>query len=263
MHRRHFVTTLGAGALSGLLMSARGARGQQATPAAAGPSMPILRWELRQMASGRTVGVPDHPEHYWIQFKPDGTVAVRADCNRGGGRYAVAGSSLTLSSLDSTKVACSSDSLSDKFVADLGYVVSFKIAGDAQDELVLSLMADGGELQFAPALPGVVWQWVSVEVDGKETERAKEPEKYTIAFDDEGGVTVQADCNRGSGKANVRGDKIDLTVATTRMACGDDSQGSDFLGYLDRAKTYAIKDSALGLALRDGKGIARFKPFLA
>src|SRR5262249_37143070 len=134
-----------------------------------------------------------------------------------------------------------------------------KIAGDAEDQLVLSLMADGGDMQFSPALQGVTWQWVSIEVDGKETDRASDPSRYTIAFDDEGGVTVQADCNHGFGDAKVKGNKIALTIATTRIACASDSQDSVFLKALDQARTFAIKDSSLGLMLADGKSVARFK----
>lgn len=259
MHRRRFVTSLGAGALSGMLLSQRTARGQDASPVPTG-SLPPVRWQLKQIVSQNGTAKPESPENYWIQFLPEGKLALKADCNSGGGSYKVQGSSLTLAQLVSTKVACPPDSLGDKFLANLQYVVSFVLHGDAEDELTLSMMADGGELQFVPVLPGVIWQWVSLEVDGAETARAKDPSKYTLAFADDGSVAVQADCNRGKGSAKIDGEKMTLTAAITRMFCGEGSQDTAFLGALTNAATFVIKGGMLRLTQADGKAIATFKP---
>ena len=208
MNRRTFAMLLGAGVFSGVHF-ARAARAQDATPPAASPvagnAIPPLRWTLQQIASGRKVLTPDNPADYWVQFRPDGKIAIKADCNQGSGGYLLSGSSLTIAQIATTKVPCAEGSLSDIYLGDLDHVVSFVIAGDAQDQLVLSMMADGGELHFAPALSGVVWQWVSVEVDGKETVRVDDSSRYTLAFADDGSVAVLADCNRGKGNAAIDG----------------------------------------------------------
>lgn len=262
MHRRRFVTALGAGALSGVLLSQRAARGQDATPTPAGAISPV-RWQLKQMTSQKGVKTPDHPENYWIQFLPAGKLVLKADCNSGRGSYQIAGSSLTLSELVSTKAACPPGSLGESLLSSLRYVVSFVLHGEVEDELILSMMADGGDLQFAPVLPGVVWQWVSLEVDGEETERAKDPSAYTLTFNEDGSVAVRADCNRGNGTAKVDGDKVRITAAITRMFCGEDSQDAIFLDAVDQARTFAIHDGTLRLTQADGKTVALFQPVAA
>lgn len=259
MNRRTALTWALAGSVALIVRRSLGAA--FATPAT-GAAIPPLRWELRQIASGNRVLVPDDPARFWLQFLPDGEVRLRADCNEGSGRYALDGPSLTLTELAATAMACGEGSLGERFLMSLGYVVSFRIAGDVSDRLLLEMMADGGTLTFEPALTGVVWEWVDFEGGDRGTVSARDPGRYTLEFREDGTVTLQADCNRGTGEATIEGSSVDLTVATTLIGCPDDSQGSDFLRYLDEANSFVIRDGMLALSLPADSGIARFRPAL-
>jgi heat shock protein HslJ len=239
---------------------ARLTRAHDATPTPMASAIPPLRWELQRIASNNQTLTPDEPANYWIQLLPDGKVWLKADCNQGGGSYTLDGNSLSFSELVTTRVACAEGSIADDFVKSLGYVAAWQIVGDVTDELVLQMMADGGSLTFRPALTGVVWEWVRFEGGDGSVVTAADPARYTLAFQDDGSVDVKADCNTGSGQANVSDSSLDLTVATTEIACPPDSQANDFLRYLDEAVTFVIADGMLHLALPADAGIASFRP---
>src|SRR5689334_20704416 len=57
-------------------------------------------------------GTSDASDRYTLEFMPDGRVQVRADCNRGAGRYtADPDGRLTLASIALTKIGCGAGSL--------------------------------------------------------------------------------------------------------------------------------------------------------
>lgn len=241
------------------LALARFVRAHDATPEPNG-LIPPLRWELRQIASNNRVLTPDDPANYWLQLLPDGTAWMRADCNQGRGRYALDGSSLTFTDFATTLVACPDGSIADDYTRALGFVAAYQLTGDLSDELVLEMMADGGTLTFRPSLSGVTWEWVQFEGGDGAVVTAVDPSRYTLAFLDGGAIQVKADCNDGRGMATIDGSSLDLTVATTRMACPGDSQASDFLRYLDEAVSFVIADGMLHLSLPMDAGIASFRP---
>lgn len=82
---------------------------------------------------------------YVITFNADGTVNVVADCNTGRGTYTVDGSSLTISPLATTLMACPEGSLGDAFLNHLTFAGTFTIQGNT---LFIDLMADGGRMTF-------------------------------------------------------------------------------------------------------------------
>jgi heat shock protein HslJ len=49
---------------------------------------------------------PSDPSRFTIEFKTDGTIGVRADCNQCGGSYSVSGDTLTVGPLVCTLIAC-------------------------------------------------------------------------------------------------------------------------------------------------------------
>jgi len=68
---------------------------------------------------------PADPNTYHIEFTPQGTVSVRADCNRAAGMYTTDGHRLTITLGPSTQVACPPGSLGDEYVRQLGMVTSY------------------------------------------------------------------------------------------------------------------------------------------
>ncbi|MER3486511.1 MAG: hypothetical protein C4345_11625 [Chloroflexota bacterium] len=109
-------------------------------------------WQWDHFLGGRDIGAaPANPSAYTIEFRDDGTVAVRADCNTGTGRYEGTPPQLIISDLSITEMACSSGSLSGDFVRNLRDVRSFVFRGG---QLYLTLMADAGIMIFsADVLP--------------------------------------------------------------------------------------------------------------
>jgi heat shock protein HslJ len=117
--------------------------------AAAEPMPPVgivWAWQSAQFADGRRIAVAAS-ERYTIEFSPDGTLRVRADCNRGSARYAVDGVRLSIGPVATTKKGCADDSHDRDFVAALEHVRGFR--GDDR-ELVLTLAASGSWMHFAP-----------------------------------------------------------------------------------------------------------------
>lgn len=121
-----------------------------ATASAGEPfSLDGTAWRLVQIQSmDDTVFTPDVRDKYTLVFESDGTLLVRADCNRGRGTWQREGSSgLQFGPIATTRMACPPDSLHDRFLSDLGYVRSFV----QRDGLVyLATMADGAILEFEP-----------------------------------------------------------------------------------------------------------------
>lgn len=112
------------------------------TPALVGP---VWQWEEYLGGDDSTVA-PDDPSKYTIEFRDDGSVSVRADCNRGFGSYAEQGGSLTIDVSGVTQALCEQDSLSDRYLRDLAQVRTYAIE---DGKLFLNLMADAGDLRHA------------------------------------------------------------------------------------------------------------------
>lgn len=91
----------------------------------------------------------DAPDRYTILFGQDGRVAVRADCNRGTGRYTVTDDRrITISPLALTRAMCPEGSLSDRYGRELARAaIYFMRDGD----LYIELPMDSGTLRFRRA----------------------------------------------------------------------------------------------------------------
>ncbi len=121
-------------------------------PIGAEDSLPIgvvWSWLGTQMKDGAGV-VPEGRERYTLEFRPGGTVSVRADCNRGNATYARSGSSLAIGPIALTRMACPSDTRDAEFLKGLGAVSGHQMRGS---DLVLTLKADSGSMRFASSRP--------------------------------------------------------------------------------------------------------------
>ena len=104
---------------------------------------PVWQWE-EFLGNDDSRVVPDDPSRYTIEFAADGSVAVRADCNRGFGTYAEAAGALTIEVSGLTRAQCEEGSLSDEYLRDLADVRTYVIEGG---KLYLDVMADVGTLR--------------------------------------------------------------------------------------------------------------------
>ena len=134
-------------ALSSLLPA--GSVGAQETPPpAAAQAIPPLIWQLTAFPGAG----PIEPGRYTVQFAPDGTVAIRADCNWVLGAWTGGGGAVDITVTQTTVAACPADSLEQPFVQALdgatAYVLDAGMGG-------LILTGPGGEMRFAPVLPAM------------------------------------------------------------------------------------------------------------
>ncbi len=104
-------------------------------------------WEWQEFRGGNgQKTAPDDPSKYTLTFGSDGRFAVRADCNMGSGAYTVNGPSIELKVGPLTRAMCPPESLSDRFLRDLGDTRSYVFR---DGRLFLALMADAGISTFA------------------------------------------------------------------------------------------------------------------
>lgn len=105
---------------------------------------PLWEWVGSQY-NDDTTAVPPQSEAYTVQFGADGTVAVRADCNRKGGHYSVDAQRIVIEITRSTRAACPDGSLEDQFVRDLtgGVIWFFK-----DDDLYIDIQYDTGTMRL-------------------------------------------------------------------------------------------------------------------
>jgi heat shock protein HslJ len=102
-----------------------------------GPSnVQDVTWKLEtiERAGNAAITVPN-PEQYTIRFEANNNLAVRADCNSCSGRYALNGSSLSISSMACTLIFCQLGSLDGNYAQALENVQSWRIV---DSKLVLS-----------------------------------------------------------------------------------------------------------------------------
>ncbi len=106
-------------------------------------------WQLVRFQGGDdTTLTPDDRAKYTIEFRADGSLTARIDCNRGRGTWTSPGpSQLQFGPLAVTRAQCPQGSLHDRIVKDWSYIRSY-VSKDGH--LFLSLMADGGIYEFEP-----------------------------------------------------------------------------------------------------------------
>jgi len=149
--------------IDGLSMNMRTAEGSTALnlrrvpdmesqPAAEQPETEIVgvTWYWRafqDQAEINDFAVKD-PANYSLTLQPDGTVAIKADCNQVSWTYTLEGSSLSFNTLGpSTLAFCGEDSLDQQYLAMLGNVATY--VTDDEGALYLNLFADAGNMVFS------------------------------------------------------------------------------------------------------------------
>jgi para-nitrobenzyl esterase len=121
-----------------------------ASPASATAGLQGSSWRLIQISMSDGVTRPAiERSRYTVGFGADGVLNVRFDCNRGRGSWKSAGpGNLEFGPLALTRALCPMGSLHDELVRQWPHVRSYVVK---DGRLYLSLMADGGTIEFEPA----------------------------------------------------------------------------------------------------------------
>jgi heat shock protein HslJ len=212
----------------------------------------------------------DDPNQYILTFSQDGTISVKADCNNAAGTFSEDGSSLTVQMGPSTMALCPPESHSEDLIKFLG---SSAIYFFENGHLFIDLMADGGTMEFAPAgstnstvsedlevsLTSHTWELGSYVYEEAATD-IDTPENYTLTFNEDGTVSIKADCNNATGNYTDDGENLTVEVGpTTLAACPEGSLSEEFLKLVGMAGTYQIAQGYLFIATNDSLGIMNFR----
>lgn len=101
------------------------------------------------MSMNDTESIPDDRSRYTLRLQADGSVQIRADCNRAMGNWSsAAAGKLRFGPLAATKAMCPPDSLHDTYLAQFPWVRSYVMK---DGNLFLATMADGSIVEFEPA----------------------------------------------------------------------------------------------------------------
>lgn len=89
------------------------------------------------------------PERYTIKFLADGSLTVRADCNRAQGHYSESGAGrISIDIMGMTRAACPPTSYGDDFVQNLEHVANYFLR---DGDLYMDMKVDGGTFHLQPA----------------------------------------------------------------------------------------------------------------
>ena len=111
-------------------------------------------------------------------------------------------------------------------------------------------------------LAGTAWRLVQIMSMNDQVFTPDEQDKYTLAFGDDGRLSVRADCNRGQGTWSAKEpSQLELgPLAMTRALCPPGSLYDRFVGDLDFIRSYVLKDGHLFLATMTDGAILEFEP---
>jgi heat shock protein HslJ len=120
--------------------------------------------------------------------------------------------------------------------------------------------ADRGAGSDNPLI-GPTWEWQET-VGGDDAELAPDdPARYTLAFNDDGTASIQADCNQVVGSYSI--DESLLTIElgpSTMAACAEGSLSDPYLAMLSAATTYVMEGDDLVISLFGDAGTMRLSP---
>jgi putative lipoprotein len=122
--------------------------------------------------------------------------------------------------------------------------------------------ADDGAAADTAALAGTTWQWVEFQdTAGQNSFTLDDPENYILSFNDDGTVSIQADCNAARGTYTAENGSLSITPGPTTLAeCGPDSRYVPYIRGLRDAVSYVVEDDQLFLNLPVDAGNLVFEP---
>lgn len=111
-----------------------------------------------------------------------------------------------------------------------------------------------------PEALNATWEWVGFTTPLIQ-ESIDASSRYTITFDPAGRVSIQADCNRGTGTYTLPepGHITFGPIGVTRMACPEPSQGDRFADLVQRSTVFFMQGGEFFLELPMDSGTLRFR----
>ncbi|MFN8472924.1 MAG: META domain-containing protein [Anaerolineae bacterium] len=251
------------GAIAALLLVSATQPALAAPTAATGVTLtgPVWQWaSVAEGTSGAATTVPT-PASYTIQFNPDGTANIKADCNNVIASYTAQGQSLTITLGPSTMAYCGEASLDTQYLQLLSQAQSYTIDGSqlkltTQNNAQMTFnsgaaQADGAQSLGPDILRNKKWQWVQTRYADGSTEDNPNAAAYWLAFFGDGVFVGRADCNvgRGTYRANDKNQIWFRPAATTLKQCGASTRFQDLVDIVLNAEGYRLEDSGKVLVI--------------
>jgi heat shock protein HslJ len=132
--------------------------------------------------------------------------------------------------------------------------------GAVEEPPVAAEEAPDVEAAASMELAGSSWQWVQV-VTPVESVTVDNPENYLLEFMPDSLVSIQADCNSGTGTYEVDGSTISINITSTTLAlCPEGSLSDQFIRNLNAAAIYFEQNGNLFIDLFADSGTMEFAP---
>ena len=200
------------------------------------------------------------------KFTPAGTVAGSAGCNSYSAGFTASGSTIRISAIASTRMACAARLMAQEavFLRALGAARSYTVAGG---KLTLKGRTGRALLSYraqSQALPGTSWKVLSYNNGKQAVVSVSSGSKLTAVFGKDA-LSGFAGCNDYGATVKAAAPKISITkVNSTRKACstpaGVMEQESAYLAALETAATYRIEGNRLELRTSTGALAAELAP---
>jgi putative lipoprotein len=120
----------------------------------------------------------------------------------------------------------------------------------------------GDDTAATSELAGTTWQWVEFQdTAGQNSFTLDDPENYTLTFNDDGTVSIQADCNAARGTYTAENGGLSITPGPATLAeCGPNSRYVPYIRGLRDAVSYVVEEDQLFLNLPVDSGNLVFEP---
>ena len=111
-------------------------------------------------------------------------------------------------------------------------------------------------------LGGTTWAWFSLMgPNGEDGFVVDDPLKYTLIFQEDGSLGIQADCNNAFADFMIEGSSLTVEIGpVTRAQCPPESRSNDYLSYLGSAANYYFENGNLFIELMGDGGVMEFTP---
>jgi heat shock protein HslJ len=109
-------------------------------------------------------------------------------------------------------------------------------------------------------LVGTTWRLVSLTMSGQ-TATPDDRQKYTLTFQRNGWVAVNADCNKGKGRYTDPTGSLEIgPIHMSRMHCAPGSIADQFGRAIGFSNSYTLRDGQLLLGISPNGDTLRFEP---
>lgn len=129
------------------------------------------------------------------------------------------------------------------------------------DSAAVTDTAEAAPAEGTDELAGTAWTWTKTQMNDDSVKTPAQADAFQLTFGTDGTLSSTTDCNTANGSYTVDGNQITIgPLATTRMACADGSQETEYLTDLGSVRSYLFADGNLVLELPFDSGGMIFAP---